>query len=125
MARQVRTLWCVNTTRTRYHCPVELAVDVIGGKWAVVVLAYLKERDHRYGELRRRMPGISEKVLTTRLRELEAAGLVERSVQDGAIRSVTYRLSAEGAELAPALQILHDWGHRRAQREGVRIEPAG
>nr|WP_033431945.1 winged helix-turn-helix transcriptional regulator [Saccharothrix syringae] len=100
-----------------------LAVDVIGTKWAVVVLARLKEAPHRYGELRRRVPGITEKVLTTRLRELEAAGLVERTATDEVPPAVTYRLTGEGRELAPALQVLHDRGRRRADREGVVIEP--
>ncbi|NYI90371.1 DNA-binding HxlR family transcriptional regulator [Amycolatopsis endophytica] len=113
----------MSVRRTRYHCPVELAVDVIGGKWAVVILAHLKESEHRYGELRRRLPGISEKMLTTRLRELEAAGLVERIAAEGKVPAVTYRLAPEGRELAPALQILYDWGERRAKREGVPIEP--
>ena len=48
----------------RYHCATELAVDLIGGKWKPVILAHLKEGAHRYGELRRRMPGVSEKMLT-------------------------------------------------------------
>ncbi|MFI7673088.1 winged helix-turn-helix transcriptional regulator [Actinophytocola sp. NPDC049390] len=113
----------MNVRRTRYYCPVELAVDVIGGKWAVVVLAHLKDGAHRYGELRRRMPDVSEKVLTTRLRELEAAGLVERTADDGVPPTVTYRLSTEAAELAPALRVLYDWGQRRADRDGIPIEP--
>jgi DNA-binding HxlR family transcriptional regulator len=116
-------LWFVNVRRTRYYCPVELAVDVIGGKWAVVVLAHLKDGAHRYGELRRRMPDVSEKVLTTRLRELEAAGLVERTSDGGTPPAVTYRLSEEAAELAPALRVLYDWGQRRADRDGIPIEP--
>lgn len=98
-------------------------MDVIGTKWAVVVLAHLKEGPHRYGRLRRRMPGVSEKVLTTRLRELEDAGLVERTPDGGSPPAVTYRLTAEAAELAPALQVLYDWGRRRAERDGVVVEP--
>lgn len=113
----------MNVRRTRYYCPVELAVDVIGGKWAVVVLAHLKDGAHRYGELRRRMPDVSEKVLTTRLRELESAGLVERTTDLGTPPAVTYRLSASAAELAPALRILYDWGRRRAEEDGIPIEP--
>jgi len=113
----------VNVRRTRYYCPVELAVDVIGGKWAVVVLAHLKDGEHRYGELRRRMPDVSEKVLTTRLRELEIAGLVERISSGGPLPSVTYRLTPDAAELAPALRILYDWGQRRAEQHNIPIEP--
>jgi DNA-binding HxlR family transcriptional regulator len=111
--------------RTRYSCPVELAVDVIGPRWRPVILAHLKEGVHRYGQLRRRMPGISDKVLTQRLRELEADGLVERAVDDGkAPPQVTYRLSAAGNTLAPVLQALYDWGEQHARRTGARIEPA-
>jgi DNA-binding HxlR family transcriptional regulator len=111
--------------RTRYYCPVELAVDVIGPRWRPVILAHLKEGVHRYGQLRRRMPGISDKVLTQRLRELESDGLLERTVHDGLVPpQVSYRLTAEGESLAPVLQALHDWGQQHARRTGARIEPA-
>src|SRR3979490_2053059 len=62
----------------RYGCAVEIAVDVVGGKWRPVILAHLKEGVLRYGELRRLIPGLSEKMLVQRLRELEADGLVAR-----------------------------------------------
>ncbi|GLZ40284.1 helix-turn-helix domain-containing protein [Actinokineospora sp. NBRC 105648] len=113
----------MNVRRTRYYCPVEFAVEVIGGKWAVVVLAHLKDGEHRYGELRRRMPEVSEKVLTTRLRELEDADLVERTSDGGTPPAVTYRLTPEAAELTPALRVLYDWGRRRAEHQGIPIEP--
>jgi DNA-binding HxlR family transcriptional regulator len=108
----------------RYHCPVELAVDVIGGTWRPVVLSHLKEGVHRYGELRRRMPGISEKMLVQRLRELCDAGLVERIDQTTtAARHVEYHLTDEGHGLVPLLQALHDWGAARAERTGTPVEP--
>lgn len=113
----------MGTGRKRYYCPVEVAVDVIGGRWTPVILAHLKEGVHRYGELRRRMPDVSEKMLTQRLRELERAGLVDRTVHDGAPPPVSYRLTAEGRSLAPVLQALYDWGTERAARHGVPIEP--
>jgi DNA-binding HxlR family transcriptional regulator len=97
----------------RQPCPVELTVDVIGGKWRVVILAYLKEGAHRYGELRRRVPGISEKVLTQRLRELESDGLVVRHDRGTVPPHVEYRLTDEGRSLAPVLQALYDWGRAR------------
>jgi DNA-binding HxlR family transcriptional regulator len=100
----------------RVPCPVEVAVDVIGGKWRVVILAYLKEGTHRYGELRRRLPGISEKILTQRLRELEADGLITRDDLGTVPPHVEYRLTAEGKSLAPVLQALYDWGQARSAR---------
>lgn len=105
----------------RYHCPVELAVDVIGGKWRSVILAHLKEGVHRYGELRRKMPDVSEKMLVQRLRELEADGLVERRDLGGSAPHVDYRLTEEGRSLTPVLQALYDWGAARAERTGVPI----
>ncbi|WNV87296.1 helix-turn-helix domain-containing protein [Umezawaea sp. Da 62-37] len=105
----------------RYHCPVELAVDVVGGKWRTVILAHLKEGVHRYGELRRRMPDVSEKMLVQRLRELQEAGLVERVEYDGTPLKVEYRLTEEGASLGPVLQALYDWGTGRAERTGTAV----
>jgi DNA-binding HxlR family transcriptional regulator len=109
----------------RYHCPVELAVDIIGGKWRPVILAHLKEGVHRYGELRRRMPGVSEKMLIQRLRELEADGLVARHAHETRSPHVEYRLTEEGLSLATVLQALYDWGAARAVRTGVAIEVPG
>ena len=113
----------MSVTRTRYYCPVEVAVEVLGGRWTPVILAHLKEGVHRYGELRRRMPDISEKMLTQRLRELERAGLVERSARPGNLPSVSYRLSEQGRELEPVLEALYRWGERRAAITGIPIEP--
>ncbi len=105
----------------RYSCPVELTVDVVGGRWRTLILSHLKEGVHRYGELRRRMPGVSDKMLTQRLRELEADGLVARHDHRSASPHVEYRLTAEGLSLVPVLQALHDWGAARAVRAGVAI----
>ena len=94
-------------------------MDTIGGKWAVVILARLKERPRRYGELRRLVPQITEKMLTQRLRELEAARLIERTVHEGAVRTVTYRLIDTGVQ--PVLQALYDWGTTLATRDSIEI----
>jgi DNA-binding HxlR family transcriptional regulator len=114
----------LGTTMKRYHCPVELAVDVIGGKWRPVILAHLKEGVHRYGELRRRMPDVSEKMLTQRLRELEADGLVTRRALATSPPHVEYALTEEGRSLAPVLQALYDWGTARAERTGTPVDAA-
>ena len=105
-----------------HHCAVEVALDVVGGRWRTVILAHLKEGVHRYGELRRRMPGVSEKMLTQRLRELEADGLVYRDDLGTVPPHVEYRLTEEGLSLAPVLQALYDWGTARAARTGTPIE---
>ena len=94
-------------------------MDVIGGRWRSVLLARLKEGVHRYGELRRLVPGISEKMLTQRLRELESDGLVIRRDLERNPPHVEYELTAEGRSLVPVLQAMWDWGARRAERDGV------
>lgn len=108
-----------------YHCPVELTLDVVGGKWRVVILAHLKQGPLRYGELRRLVPDITEKMLIQRLRELETAGLVIRNAQDHPNLRTDYELSPEGKTLGPVLQALYDWGEQRAARVGVKISPPG
>ena len=107
----------------RYSCPVELTVDVVGGRWRTVILSHLKEGVHRYGELRRLIPGISEKMLTQRLRELEADGLVSRRDLGTVPPHVEYDLTGEGRSLAPVLQALYDWGVGRAARTGEQFTP--
>ncbi|MFF4344165.1 winged helix-turn-helix transcriptional regulator [Kitasatospora sp. NPDC001540] len=124
MADSEESTGAAATGRQQYNCAVELSLSVIGGKWAVVVLAHLKEGVHRYGALRRRIPGVSEKVLVQRLRGLEAAGLVSRRSDGGVPPSVEYRLTAEGESLVPVLEALHAWGEGRARRTGARIVPA-
>lgn len=105
-------------------CPVELTLEVIGGKWATVILAHLKEGVHRYGELRRRIPAVSEKMLVQRLRTLESRGLIHRTAAGpkGA-EVVEYRLTQEGTTLIPVLDALYTWGLSRASRTDVRFPP--
>jgi len=104
-----------------YNCAVELAVDVIGGKWRPVILSHLKEGVHRYGELRRRIPDMSEKMLAQRLRELQEDGLVQRIELETKPPHVDYRLTEEGQSLAPVLQALYDAGTARATRTNTPI----
>jgi DNA-binding HxlR family transcriptional regulator len=114
----------MNRLRARYDCPVELALELLGGKWKPVILARLKERPCRYGELRRLIPTLSDKVLTERLRDLEAQGLVERAPGEGGVLAV-YRLTPRGETLRPVLQALYEWGGEVASELGVRVEPVG
>lgn len=97
-------------------CPVELSLTLISGKWKPVLLAHLKEGPLRYGELRKLVPRLSDKMLTQRLAELQALGLVTRTSRQG-----PYRLSKKGETLRPALQGLYDWGELQARELGVSI----
>lgn len=97
-------------------------MEVLGGKWTVVILAHLKEAPRRFSELRRLIPDVSEKMLTQRLRELEAEGIVSRAVLSATPPHVEYDLTDEGRTLAPALQALYDWGETWAEMQGVSID---
>jgi DNA-binding HxlR family transcriptional regulator len=102
-----------------YSCPVEAAVDVIGGKWKPLILWWLHERTHRFAELRRKMPGITEKMLTQHLRELEADGIVHREVYPTVPPRVEYSLTEYGLTLKRALRALCDWGRTHMERIGA------
>jgi DNA-binding HxlR family transcriptional regulator len=101
-----------------YGCPVEFALDLLGGKWKSVILARLKQGPLRYGELRRLIPALSDKVLTERLQGLSDAGLVEAVSEAGVKR---YRLTPLGETLKPVLQSLYDWGGATAPQLEVRL----
>ena len=103
-----------------FGCPVELALSLIGGKWKTIILARLKQGPMRYGELRRLIPDLAEKVLTQRLRELEADGFIVRVSTPGG-RTTRYSLSDHGRSLSPALEALYAWGERAARDTGARF----
>ncbi|ARQ69337.1 winged helix-turn-helix transcriptional regulator [Streptomyces marincola] len=96
-------------------CGVTAAIAVIDGKWKTTLLWMLESGPHRPGELRRRLPGLSEKVLTQALREMETDGLVHRQVHDVLPLKTVYSLTSFGRELADALAPLSAWGYRRLE----------
>lgn len=95
-----------------YECGLDAAVDVVGGKWKPMALWALSVAPRRFGALRRGLPGVSEKVLTQQLRELERDGIVARVVHDQVPPKVEYSLTALGVELDRALVPLGEWGER-------------
>ena len=94
-------------------CPhFHAAVELIGKRWAGAILWALTERPHYFNELSLTVPGVSDRLISQRLRELEAEGLVQRSVHDGPPARVSYCLTPAGKELEPALRELYDWAQR-------------
>ncbi len=102
-----------------YNCPVEAAVDVFGGKWKALILWWLQQRTWRFAELRRQIPGVTEKMLTQQLRELEADGIVRRRVYPTVPPKVEYSLTPYGRSLKRALKEICDWGRRHMARIGA------
>lgn len=105
--------------KKRYPCPTELALAFVGGKWKTVILTRLHFAPLRYAELRRAIPGISEKELSEKLRTLEALGLVERTVGEDA---AAYRLTPRGEGLRPVLDGLSRWGSAMAGELDIALD---
>jgi DNA-binding HxlR family transcriptional regulator len=97
-------------------CPVEVTLDLIDGKWKGVILYHLQEGRLRFGELRKRMPGITQRMLTKQLRALEDDALVTRTVFAEVPPRVEYELSELGAMLRPVIDALKKWGDEHKAR---------
>ena len=94
------------------ECGLERALTVIKGKWKPTIIWELHERPIRFGELKRRLGGITEKVLYEQLRQLEVDGIVHREVYDELPARVEYSLTRSGAGLNTAVHELAEWGKR-------------
>lgn len=94
-------------------CPeFHAAVELIGKRWTGAILWALIERPHYFAELKAGIEGVSDRLLSQRLRELESEGLVERSVHPGTPARVSYALTECGRDLEPAVTELRDWARR-------------
>jgi len=91
-------------------CPVEATLDLIGGKWKAVILYHLRDQVLRFNELQRRLTGISQRLLTKQLRELEEVGFVTRTVYAEVPPKVEYMLTKKGETLRPVIRALEIWG---------------
>jgi DNA-binding HxlR family transcriptional regulator len=88
------------------------AVELVGKRWTGAILSALIERPHYFAELTSTIPGLSDKLLSQRLRELEEEGIVDRSVHPGSPARVSYALTDKGRDLEPAIVELRDWARR-------------
>lgn len=105
----------------RFLCGLDAAVAVVGGKWKPLILWALSEQARRFGELRRELDGVSEKVLVQQLRELERDGIVHREVHEQVPPKVVYSLTTAGEALDRAMADLGQWGEdHMAQIVAVR-----
>ena len=95
-----------------YICSVEVAVNEIGGKWKSLVLCALKDGKLRFSEINRKIPKITQRMLTKTLRELEAHGLISRTVYPEVPPRVEYSLTEKGKSVIPILDELCEWDKR-------------
>ena len=109
--------------RLVYQCPVDAPVEVLGGKWKLVLAFYLLQAPRRNGELRRLVPTISQKMLTQQLRELESDGIVVRTVYEQVPPRVDYAIADDERDrLQPLVDALFDWGMTWAKDHDAVID---
>jgi len=93
-----------------FDCPLTTAINIIGGKWKVIILGYLSVSPRRFGELKKMVCGVTQKMLTQQLRELEDDGLIHREIFKEIPPKVEYSLTDFGKSLTPILHNLYAWG---------------
>jgi DNA-binding HxlR family transcriptional regulator len=98
-------------------CPAEVTLDVIGGRWKVPILYHLFEQTMRFSELFRALKGITQKMLTQQLREMERDGIVQRTVYPQVPPKVEYRLTPRGQSLKPVVDAMCKWGMQQSGRQ--------
>ncbi len=104
------------------NCPVRDVIDRVSGKWSSLLLLALGVRPHRFGELKRAVPDISQRMLTQTLRELQRDGLISRHVFATVPPSVEYRLTDLGSSLIPPFMVLAGWAN--ANHDAIRAARA-
>lgn len=96
-------------------CPVSDTLDIIGGKWKVLIIYHLQHAPRRFNELRRDLPAITQRMLTLQLKELVQDGLINRFDYQQVPPKVEYSLSEQGKTLMPVLEAMHLWGQSHAK----------
>lgn len=96
----------------RARCEVRTVLDRVADKWTLLALSYLSERPHRFSELRRKIDGVSQRMMTVTLRQLERDGLVLRTVHPTVPPRVDYELTPLGRTLHETVQVLSSWSER-------------
>jgi len=107
--------------RKRFSCPAEFTLTVLEGKWKSALLCCLTKQPCRYAELRRLIPGVSDKMISSRLRSLVEQGLVVRQHSNGRTSVQTYALSGLGYTLCEVLRDLSSWGSEHADAFAVQL----
>lgn len=105
-----------------YHCAMDVTMHYIGGKWKTVVLWYLRNKTMRFGELKKQIPEITEKMLSIQLKALEEDGLVRRTVFAEVPLRVEYSLTNFGITLVPVLEAIAKWGRSLGETRGCLEE---
>ena len=112
----------VQTANKKANCPAEITLKVIGGRWKVLIIKELFNGVKRFNELHRSLQGVTHKMLTQQLREMETDGIVHRKIYLQAPPKVEYSLTSLGKSLKPMINEMHKWGveHLNSHQENIR-----
>lgn len=105
-----------------FHCALDITMNYIGGKWKTVVLWYLRKETKRFSVLKEHIPGITEKMLSLQLKELEKDGILKRKVYAVVPPKVEYSLTPFGKTLIPMLEEMALWGRELGKTKGKMVE---
>lgn len=112
----------VNSECPHQPCAVEITLNMISGKWKGLILYRLLNGKKRFNELKKQMPNVTHRTLTLQLRELEADGIVKRTVYAEVPPRVEYELTELGLSMSPIIQAIYDWGV--SYRDSQSSQPA-
>jgi len=113
----------VNREDKVYISPIEVAIDVIGGKWKAQIYYALWYGPLRFSELSRSLPNITQRMLTNQLRELENDGIIDRKVYEQVPPRVDYSISEYGNTIKPILLDMYRWGYMHIKEKNLKYEP--
>ncbi|WP_257668812.1 winged helix-turn-helix transcriptional regulator [Parapedobacter tibetensis] len=118
--RKITSTNNINREKLIDFCGMMYAIDLLGGRWKLIILYKLEKRTLRFSELKKIIPGITDRMLTLHLQELERDGLVERTVYAEVPPRVDYRLTGSAQSLIPIWQQLEHWGvaHKKSWETG-------
>lgn len=105
-----------------FHCAMDITMHFIGGKWKTIVLWYLRNKTLRFGELKKQIPDITEKMLSIQLKSLEEDGLIKREVFAEVPLRVEYSMTEFGKSLIPILEAFSKWGRHFGETKGTLLE---
>ena len=111
-----------NIDGAKFHCAMDVTMKYIGGKWKTVVLWYLRNKTYRFGELKKKIPDITEKMLSLQLKALEKDGIIKREVYAEVPLRVEYSMTEFGKTLIPVLEEISRWGRHLGQSKGRLVK---
>ncbi|MBU3220945.1 winged helix-turn-helix transcriptional regulator [Clostridium algidicarnis] len=111
----------MSNLKNKYNCSMELTMDLIGGKWKIRILWYLNMGTKRFSEIKRLIPDITPKMLTTQLREMENDDLITRKVYPQVPPKVEYSITKYGSSLQNTLDEMCKWGTTYANNHDIKL----